>query len=196
MPSKNIYQGIPYSYLYDNGTMVNVGVPVLFDEEDFVGGNATNSVWYASFHQIFSSEKGFDVGDNVTLVGNYVNNIEPISSGSPSETYGLAKCEAYGNGKKCESCLTCAKSVSPNQTWSVSDKTGAFFDCSTEMDYCVGSTGNGLNSDNIDQCQEFTAPGFGACFETYTPPPPSASTVVSTSYVLLMVCTAAIVWML
>jgi hypothetical protein len=47
-------------------------------------------------------------------VGNYVNNIESIDS---PETYGLAKCEAYLNGKN----MTCAKAIGPNKVWSVSD---------------------------------------------------------------------------
>jgi hypothetical protein len=164
IPSKVTYdQGIAYSDLSDNGTTIIDGVPVLFDEDDFGTGNVTDSIWYASFLEIFS----FSQDDNVTLIGNYVNNIGAFSSPGVG-TYGLAKCEAYLNGKKCKSCTTCAKSVSPTEIWRVSDKTGAYFDCSEEMDYCVGSSANGINLENIDQCQEFTAPGFGAFFEIPT----------------------------
>lgn len=176
IPSLVTYSGIPYNAsVGENGTIVG-GIPVLFNESDFEKDmDLSNSIWYASRLEIFPGE-GHD--GNATLLGNYVNRVDSATFPGAG-TMGLAKCEAYLNGKKCSLCKVCASSPDPLEVWRVSDKTGAYFDCSEHMDYCVGSSASGLNDKNIVECQEFTQPGFGACFEAYqyTPPPTSTGVV-------------------
>jgi hypothetical protein len=47
-PGKIVYSGIAYSDLFENGTMVNNDIPVLFNEGDLEAiANLSKIIWYA-----------------------------------------------------------------------------------------------------------------------------------------------------